>query len=50
MAAGILAISLSCGYIFYMNLKSKNNLSKDNYVAMAEDGTLQIETRKSRWE
>lgn len=47
MALGILGITISLGYLIYMNTsfdKSKY------YVATSEDGSAILQPKKSRWE
>ncbi|XP_023226674.1 small integral membrane protein 8-like [Centruroides sculpturatus] len=47
MAAGLVAISCCLGYIAYM----RASIQKDNmYVAVLEDGSEQVEAKKSKWD
>lgn len=47
MAAGLLAITGCAGYLFYMRTKYEN---MGFYVAVQEDGTQQLQTKKSLWD
>ena len=47
MAIGLIAIIGCTGYLAYMKTKYEN---MGNYVAIREDGTQQLHTKKSRWD
>jgi hypothetical protein len=47
MALGLLAIAGCTGYLTYMKTKYEN---MGYYVAVREDGSKQLHTKKSRWD
>jgi cbb3-type cytochrome oxidase subunit 3 len=50
MSAGICAISLCFGYIFYMNYKTRYDSTNKTYIALNEDNTETIQEKKSKWD
>ena len=49
MAAGLVAITFSLGYIYYINRTYKTNTDKV-YIALNEDETETVRQRKSKWD
>jgi len=50
MSAGIVAISLSFGYIAFMNIRAKKDGTKSEYIAIDEEGQQFLQQRRSRWD
>ncbi|CAG2162564.1 unnamed protein product [Oppiella nova] len=48
MSAGVCALTLCFGYIFYMNYKARADPS--TYIALNEDETQTIQRRQSKWQ
>lgn len=50
MAAGTVAMTSCIGYLVYMNYANRKEMGDEKYVALNEDGSEYVRTRKSKWD